>query len=152
MVSVKAVCNSILKRSFEDGIKVTPMKLQRIIYLVYKEYLKRTGCILFRDNIQVWRNGLVVMSIYDDYKYFKDKGITRFNRDINGRVSIVSDIVILGIIYAIWDTYKNKSGIELSEVIRGTGGAWCNAWECNKVILDINDIIDEIVKDLRLDV
>lgn len=152
MVSVKAVCNSILKRSFEDGIKVTPMKLQRIIYLVYKEYLKRTGCVLFRDNIQVWRTGPVVISIYDDYKYFKDKDITRFNRDIKGRVSVVSDIMILGIIDDIWDTYKNKSGIELSEVIRGTGGAWCNAWECNKVILDINDIIDEIVKDLRVEV
>ena len=37
------VANNILKRAFAEDIDITPMKLQKIIFCTYKEYLKKQG-------------------------------------------------------------------------------------------------------------
>lgn len=41
MVSALAVGNTILKRAKTDNIDITPMKLQKLIYIVYKSYYKK---------------------------------------------------------------------------------------------------------------
>ena len=61
MVSALSVGNTILKRARNDGIDITPMKLQKMIYIVYKEYLKQTGRSLFPERFEVWKYGPVEM-------------------------------------------------------------------------------------------
>lgn len=39
MVSALNVANNILDRGFSEGIDITPMKLQKLTYLVYKKIL-----------------------------------------------------------------------------------------------------------------
>lgn len=41
MVSALAVGNTILKRAKTDNIDITPMKLQKLIYIVYETYYKK---------------------------------------------------------------------------------------------------------------
>lgn len=41
MVSALAVGNTIFKRAKTDNIDITPMKLQKLIYIVYKSYYKK---------------------------------------------------------------------------------------------------------------
>ena len=40
MLSTQIIANTILMLAFEEKISVTPMKLQRLIYFIYKDFLK----------------------------------------------------------------------------------------------------------------
>ena len=50
---------------------MTNLKLQKMIYLVYAEYLEKTGKKLFKDDIIAFKYGPVVPSVYE---YYKDNG------------------------------------------------------------------------------
>ena len=47
---------------------MTNLKLQKMIYLVYAEYLEKTGKKLFKDDIIAFKYGPVVPSVYEYYK------------------------------------------------------------------------------------
>ena len=50
---------------------MTNLRLQKMIYLVYAEYLEKTGKKLFKDDIIAFKYGPVVPSVYE---YYKDNG------------------------------------------------------------------------------
>lgn len=52
MISALHVGNTILKRGQAEDIEITPMKLQRLLYIVYKEYYKRTNKALFAERFE----------------------------------------------------------------------------------------------------
>lgn len=54
-MSATTVCNNILRRSLSEGIPVSPMKLQRLLYFVACAYQKRTGSPLLNERFEVWR-------------------------------------------------------------------------------------------------
>ena len=75
MVSALNVGNSILQRGFKENIDITPMKLQKLIYLVYKRYYQETGKALFSERFEVWKYGPVLTSVYDEFKKYKSNAI-----------------------------------------------------------------------------
>ena len=46
MVTALNIANAILYKGFNEGVDLTPMKLQRLLYLTYKEFYKRTNTLL----------------------------------------------------------------------------------------------------------
>ena len=63
MVSALNVANNILKRGFSEGIDITPMKLQKLTYIVFKKYYQDTGSILFPEMFEVWKYTISLSSI-----------------------------------------------------------------------------------------
>lgn len=49
---------------------ITNLKLQKILYYIQKDFLQNLGYPAFEEEIQAWRHGPVVPSIYDEYKRF----------------------------------------------------------------------------------
>jgi Uncharacterized phage-associated protein len=127
------VANSILKRAFAENIDVTPMKLQKLIYCVYKAYLKETNYSLFEENFETWTFGPVVRAVYDEFKYRGGNPINGFAQvDRNGFYKIVAEKdneVLRMIISRTWDIYKYYSGTELSVFTHGVGTAWRKAYD-----------------------
>lgn len=142
MISVQALANTILKKSFEEFCTVTSMKLQKLIYFIYADYLKRTGEPLFSERFEVWKFGPVVSSVYYDFKAFGAERITRFARDAAGKVSVVklngSDAAIS--IERIWNKYKQYNGTELSAMTHRVGTAWSKACDRKGKYLSDEDI------------
>lgn len=60
MVTALNIANAILYKGFNEGVDLTPMKLQRLLYLTYKEFYKRTNTLLFDEKFEVWKYGAVV--------------------------------------------------------------------------------------------
>ncbi len=83
-VPVQAVCNTILKKSFIQGITVTPMKLQKLLYFVYRDYLQKYDRDLFSESFETWAYGPVLPSVYDEFKSFKASRITKFAKNADG--------------------------------------------------------------------
>lgn len=78
------VANFFLDKAEEEGIRITQLKLMKLIYLAYGWYKAITHKKLFEEPIQAWRHGPVIESIYHEFKHFKKNVI-----DIN---SIIFDL------------------------------------------------------------
>lgn len=147
MASVQAVGNTFLLKSFTepDSVRmpITPMKLQKLIYFAYRDYLQKTGQRAFNDSIQTWKYGPVVQSIYDEFKSFGANPITRFARDAQDKVYVVVEPALKDCIDQVWNRYKCYSGIDLSKMTHKDGTAWSKAFENHSPYLKDADIKDE---------
>lgn len=124
---VKAVANAILQQSFNEEILVNPFKLQKIMYYVYRDYLKATGKSLFEDYFEVWKWGPVVKSIYDEFKGFGSNPITRYATEDDGETSYIvsaKDKVFWDILNVVWNKTKAFTGFQLAEYTHEPNGAW----------------------------
>jgi hypothetical protein len=143
MISVQALSNTILKKSFDENIPVSPMKLQKLIYFIYRDYLQNTGSPLFTEEFQTWQYGPVLRSVYDEFKSFKAKPITQFAKTANNEVYIINEAAdqhVRESINRIWNRYKFKDGISLSQLTHMVGSAWRKAFEEDSPILKFEDI------------
>ena len=93
----------------EDPDYLTPMKLQKLLYYVQGWALAQTGCPLFADPIEAWREGPVVQVVYARYKKFGKGPIT----DIPDTAPEV-DAATRDLIEHVWDRYKHYSAFGLS--------------------------------------
>jgi uncharacterized phage-associated protein len=66
------VAGALIKKPVELGIameaKVTPMKLQKLLFFAQEEHLARTGNPLFEEDIEAWDYGPVVKEVWNVYQ------------------------------------------------------------------------------------
>lgn len=148
MVSALNVANNILERGFAEGIDITPMKLQKLTYLVFKKYYQDTNSVLFPEMFEVWKYGPVVRSIYDEFKHYKGNAIKEYCKESDGSILIVNEKLspqFRAAIDTIWGKYKMFDGIPLSEMTHRQGTAWYKAAKRSAAYLSNEDILEEEV-------
>ena len=126
------VCNNILRRSFDEKISVTPMKLQKLLYFVSCEYVKATDVELLSEDFCVWQYGPVLPTVYNEFKSFRGLKITTYAKDANGDSYAYNEDSSPNLrlaINRIWASFKNMSGIELSKITHEDGSGWSHAFE-----------------------
>ena len=126
---------------------MTNLKLQKMIYLVYAEYLEKTGKKLFKDDIIAFKYGPVIPSVYE---YYKDNG--RNDIQIGKDEEIVTQEITLPMVLArflqsldeknvidsIQSTFEKYGQLTASELVAIThrkGTPWDHT--------NINDIITD---------
>lgn len=138
------ISNNILELAFKDNIKITPMKLQRLIYLVYKDYLKVTNNQLFSERFEVWKNGAVLVSVYYHFRNYAENGIDTFYENSFGNAyKLKTEKMFYQSLIRVWGKYRNVNGIDLSKLLIQNGTAWNKAWINNYSYLDNLDILKE---------
>lgn len=155
-VSPSLVANSILERSIRDNIPVTPMKLQKLLYLTSVVYQHRTGQRLLGEPFQAWKWGPVSRSIYDEFRSYGASPIQSYAVDSRGNSLVVaagvSDSSSADILRAIddtWNAFKYCTPADLVKITHGPGGAWETAWQDYDPDID-NDLIGEDYNVLHL--
>ncbi|MDR1532286.1 MAG: DUF4065 domain-containing protein [Clostridiales bacterium] len=145
MVEALHVANNILERAFKEERAVSPMKLQKLIYFIYKRYLQNAHDSLFNERFEAWKYGPVVLSVYHQLKKYGSRPIKDFYRNPIGEVWKVGDdkAEFSGALDAIWQRYKGYNGIDLSALTHQKNTAWYNAMENGKRFLDDDDILAE---------
>ena len=68
-------------------IECTQLKLQKLVYLCFADYLCETGKELFTDTIYAFKYGPVVDTVYKRYKKYGYKPIDEDREDISSTVS-----------------------------------------------------------------
>lgn len=124
--------NNILQRAFKENIPVTPMKLQKILYFVSCEYVKATDCELLSEDFCVWQYGPVLPSVYNEFRSFHGNQITEYAKDANGDSFVYNESTspnLRASIDFIWAFFKDKGGIELSQITHEDGSGWSSAFE-----------------------
>lgn len=143
MVSALNVGNSILDRAFAENIDITPMKLQKIIYFVYRGYLRETKRPLFNERFEVWKYGPVIPSVYANFKQYGANAIKKYATENDGRVLIVnedSSPIFKKVMDNVWSHCKLLDGIYLSSLTHKKGTAWRKAFENQQTYLLDSDI------------
>lgn len=130
MLNTQTVANTFLLLGFGENINITPMKLQKLTYFLYKEYIQKTGMPLFSEPFEKWKYGPVLPSLYYEFNSFQSSPITRFAKDAKGQAEIINmqvDNDISDAVKKVWQTYKNYSAIELSQLTHRPDTAWDKA-------------------------
>ena len=127
----KAVANMFLDLAAKDGTKLTPMKLQKLVFYAHGWNLGLRGEPLIADEVQAWQYGPVVPALYHEFKRYGSGAITEhateFNLDDFEFVAPSipkTDTKSRELISRIWDVYGKFSGIQLSELTHQEGTPW----------------------------
>ncbi len=137
------LCNNILRRGIDDNIAITPMKLQKLMYYVCRDYVHTTGQMPIGEEFEVWQYGPVLPSVYAEFKSFGARPITCYAKDANGEACQVSEKknpVLTKVLDRVWAEYKNFSGIELSQKTHQKGSGWYRAYLENREKISLEDM------------
>lgn len=138
------VANNFLRRGMAENVGITPLKLQKLVYFLYREYLKRTNEQLFSERFETWKFGPVVPSIYAEFSSYGSNEIKTYASDSKGKSYIVTETgVFKECLDKVWGIYGRYSGETLSALTHKDGTAWSKAKDNKQKYLEIEDIRNE---------
>lgn len=79
----RPLSNLILDIADEEGVEVSNLALNKIIYFVHALYLAETGNPLVSAKIEAWQYGPVFREVYHQFKNFKRAPITGRAKKLN---------------------------------------------------------------------
>lgn len=147
MYQLAHVANTILFRAKNEDMAISPMKLQKLVYFLYAEYLYSEKDSLFAERFEAWKYGPVLDDIYQAFKEYGANRIKKYMPDANGLFQIIdtdSDIGFKACFEKVWYSYASKTGIELSKMTHQTCSAWYAAVSAGKTFLTDKDIMTEM--------
>ena len=128
MIRVKPMycANNFIKASFDCNRDISPMKLQKLLYLLYARILNKTNFSIFPDRFEKWEYGPVLSNIYMEFKKYKGNPITWFACDLDGEVRIADEnnIAFKEYFDEVWGRFGTLNGMELSVLTHQSESAW----------------------------
>lgn len=147
-ISPLLLCNNFLNKSLRDGYEITPMKLQKLLYFLCREYLQKYEKPLITEPFSVWQYGPVLESVYMEFKSFGAKAITKYAKDAQGKSLMVDEDSFPELAQSIndvWAKYKGYTGIELSKITHKPGSGWYSAYQRRDSVISKEDMINDKV-------
>ena len=149
---VLSVANHFIELAKREGQPISNMKLQKLLFFAHGHNLGLRGVRLVDEVPEAWDYGPVFPSIYHAFKAYGSQPITSpgacfvWNSDgtvIQVPAPPISDPADIQMIEAVWNSYKNYSPIQLSNMSHVPAGPWEQA---RKLGYKNADIADETVK------
>lgn len=149
-ISSKALANHLLDLAKCDATDVSPMKLQKLVYFCQGWHLAITDEPLINEQIEAWKYGPVVDSLFHAFKSYGrspiDSPAVRYivktpeniesgnlaDFEVEGVIPSIDDEcedqawaeVAKRIVKKVWDVYKPFSAERLSNMSHVPGGPW----------------------------
>lgn len=138
--SAKAVANSFLDLAREHGEALSPMKLQKLVYFAHGWNLGLYGEPLINEQVEAWKFGPVIRSLYHQFKHFGHSAITApasyVDPDTWEEDEISLDNEDTGtlprdraLIERVWDVYKQYTPNQLSSMTHEPGSPWDHVFQ-----------------------
>ena len=122
---IMGTVNSILECAAEKDMLLTPLKLQKLLYINYGLQLAGGGDEREYMAFEAWTYGPVLPDIYHAYKHLGGEIIRHTLTDSN------NDIVVLNNQHHVEYTikqYGHYSGMQLVDLLHRPDGAWWKAF------------------------
>jgi uncharacterized phage-associated protein len=130
-LKLAAVANSFLVLAAEDNINdVSNMKLQKLVYFAYRDFLCDHGTPMFDEQFEKWTWGPVLPSLYQYFKKFGNNPIDEFIMSEDGTYKMIDmdrNVDYALPIFSTWEKYKLKPAMELSAITHQPTTAWSKA-------------------------
>jgi uncharacterized phage-associated protein len=106
-----------------DDTPLTNMKLQKVLYLANGMHLALTGKALLKEDIQAWKYGPVIPSVYNNFKNWGNKPI--ISPQPSGGLTL--DANTQSILLDVWNITKSVDGIKLANWTHLPDSPWAEA-------------------------
>ena len=130
--SVQSVANAFLRKSFVDGNLISPMKIQKLVYMAHGYCLCYYGKPAVDETFKAWKFGPVLTTLYHECKIFSIKGIDSLLTELsltNNDWKLVKapdpqDEEIMEVISFVWEHYKGWKAGTLSNWTHEKNSPW----------------------------
>ena len=124
-------------QKMEEDQTITNLKLQKIMYFLQAQFLKTNKTPLFSDNIEAWKYGPVIDSVYSYYCEYMNRPI---NDDFEPSILLTADEQEL--INSIVDDFISDDEWDLVEITHNQD-PWVDNYEkgVKHKIIPVQDII-----------
>ena len=121
---------------------ITHLKLQKLLYYAQGVFLAITGEKLFKENIEAWQHGPVVVEVYDEYKKFGRNNISiEVNKNVEETIrNIENNTEVSNVLNMVYDNFAIYTAWQLREMSHVKNGPWDKAMSKGKKIIDLNEI------------
>ncbi|MBA1381446.1 Panacea domain-containing protein [Pseudomonas brassicacearum] len=149
MYSPKSIANYFLDLAAANGEKITPMKLQKLVYYAHGWYAGNTHQPLIDETVEAWQYGPVIPSLYREFRhygsgYIKTKATEATFTGVY-EVPIPADPNVRAFLSNVWNSYGKYTGIALSEMTHASGTPWDQTWNENPGVKGMDIPFDRIV-------
>jgi len=143
--SPEAIANKFIKLALENGIFVSNMKLQKLVYIAHGFYLGYKDLPLSNETPQAWQYGPVFPSLYCK---LRDYGASKVDRLIPGVNDLPEDSEEVQLIQVVWESYGKLSAASLVSRTHAKGTPWSDVWspDTTKVVIPNSSIKDHFKK------
>ena len=123
-----------LEESKESPIKFSldPMKMNKLVFFAHGWHLGLYKTPLFNEEVQAWKWGTVIPSVYHEFKIFKYDPIPYEYTNQLPKINIDENDKASKIIKIIWDIYKENTGLYLSAITHIEGSPWDQVYNDKK--------------------
>ena len=129
----------LIELSQERGI--TNLKLQKMLYCIQREAIRKLNRKAFKDRIEAWQYGPIIPNIYYEFANYGSSPI--MNLDINRNK--IEDFEIRNIIQEVFNQNIDRSVWDMVDETHIPGNAWERVFNRGyREVITINDIRNEI--------
>ena len=142
------IAKQFLKLAAEEGLGIEPMKLLKLTYIAHGWYLGFYGKPLIENSIQAWKYGPVIPELYHVTKRFGYRPVDLEIIDLYSENKLSE--TDQNFVRAIWKTYKNYSGLQLSTMTHMPLTPWAETYDPSRFHKNIdNSLIAQHYKSLK---
>ena len=143
----RSVANQLLARALDDGHQLTPMQVQKLVFLSHAWMLGLYGEPLIKQPVVAWQFGTVVVDVYESLRRHCREEIRRHisfdESDEPEYAPNQSDL--LG---QVWRIYGELSGPQLSQMTHAQGTSWRVTYDrMGKHAIVTDNLIEDYFKD-----
>lgn len=122
-IDAETIGQYVIESCINNGYPITRPNLEKVLYLIQREYLRRTGKVLFYDRIYAGPAGPTIEAIKSDLRYVCNTAEPITFKQAYTHVTIDDDYIQSVIDYCI-EIYGSLPFYELARIVRKPGGAW----------------------------
>lgn len=148
------IAYAFVKKGIDEGLFVTQMKLQKLVYFAQGAHLAKYHKPLLNENFQAWKYGPVIPEIYQDFKFYGSRPITNTNSYVPSdsvRAPYFLDAEAHDTINYTWGVLKDFSAMSLSRWTHQPDTPWAKVYDPNAKSTPIpNDEIQQYFEKLLI--
>ena len=144
-----AIANYFIRKAGKKH-ELTPMKLQKLVYIAHGWYLAIYDEPLIEELVEAWKFGPVIQSLYYELRKYGADPVTEEIKDVvfvDGTykfeaVPVPTDENVTELLDAVWKNYSRYSAFELSNLTHQIGTPWYKVYN-NKNKTEKTAIIED---------
>jgi uncharacterized phage-associated protein len=123
------IANYFIKKAMQTGAELTPMKLIKLVYIANGWYLALKKEPLIDENVEAWKFGPVVPTVYYQFrKFYKGQIDSYYTDSLTGTTPMPVDAALIQFLDRIWQVYGKYNGMQLSALTHQQGTPWFEVW------------------------
>lgn len=138
MATATAVAQAFLDLAYREGLQLTNMQLQKLVFFAHGAHLAAYGQPLINEPIKAWDFGPVIPSLYEKLRGYGAMAVPHL---IDQWERIHPNSSDFQAVRSAWKAYGHLDAWTLSDITHQPGSPWEQVWNNGGRYSDIPDYV-----------